>query len=91
MSDILGLESNKLASNNLHGVFKHNIQYAMIYSYALHIVLLYTKYAAVDGELKKGGKQRKVEINPFEARERKWKNQKQSWHLPLYFDQFCSD
>ena len=58
----------------------------MIYSYALHIVLLYTKYAAVDGELKKGGKQRKLEINPFEAGERKWKNQKQSWHLPLHFD-----
>ena len=45
-------DSNKLALNNLHGAFKHNIYYAMIYSYALHIVLLYPKYAAVVGELK---------------------------------------
>ena len=35
-----------------------NIYYAVIYSYALHRDLLYPKYTAVDGEPKKGGKQR---------------------------------
>ena len=46
---------------------------------------MYPKYAAVVGE-KKGDKRRKIDINAFEAGERKYKNQSSLSITPLFFD-----
>ena len=57
----------------------------MRYSYALRIPSC-TLNMQLSLEEKKGDKRRKIDINAFEAGERKYRNQSSLSITPLYFD-----